>query len=200
MIIELSRLLQTRILSLQLGGPIGEVSDAIVDPDSLKIIALRVRGPMINKKSGNILTVDSIREFDKLGIIINSSEDLVEEGDVIRVSKVLELQFSLIGLKALTKKGTKLGTVESYRLETNSMLVKDLIVKRRGFKAISDPELFIPRSEIVEINDYEVIIKDEEVKIKLKSEKENFIPDFVNPFREANFVPIQNQTPDGKDN
>ena len=200
MIIELSRLLGTKVLSLQLGAPIGEVVDAIVDPDNLKILALRLRGPMINKKSGDILTVDSIREFGRLGIIINSDEELVEDKDVIRVAKILELKFSLIGLKALTKRGVKLGTVESYRLETNSMMVRDLIVKRRGFKAISDPELFIPRSEIVEINDCEVIIKDEEAKIKAKSEKENFIPNFVNPFREANFAPIQNQTPDGKDN
>ncbi|MBQ2637888.1 PRC-barrel domain-containing protein [Candidatus Saccharibacteria bacterium] len=200
MIIELSRLLQTRVLSLQLGGPIGEVTDAIVDHENLKILALRLRGPMINAKSGDILTVDSIREFGKLGIIINSADDLVGENDVIRVADILKLQFSLIGLKALTKRGTKLGTVTSYHLETNSMMVKDLIVKRRGFKAISDPELFIPRSEIVEINDYEVIVKDEEAKIKVKAEKENFIPDFVNPFREANFAPAQTQTPGGKDN
>ncbi|MBP5592214.1 hypothetical protein J6Y50_10230 [bacterium] len=91
MIIELSRLLGTKVLSLQLGAPIGEVVDAIVDPDNLKILALRLRGPMIDKNSGDILTVDSIREFGRLGIIINSDEELVERNIVSAVEIAYEL-------------------------------------------------------------------------------------------------------------
>ena len=47
-----------------------------------------------------------------------------------------------------------------------------------------DPELIIPRKEIVEVNDYKIIVKDEEEKIRKKAVKEDFIPNFVNPFRE----------------
>ena len=56
----------------------------------------------------------------------------------------------------------------------------------------ADPELTIPRTEIVEITDYKIIVKDEEKTIKDRAENEDFIPNFVNPFRNQ-----ENLTPAG---
>ena len=64
-------------------------------------------------------------------------------------------------------------------------------------KSLMDPELTIPRKEIIEVTDYKVIVKDEEKVIKEKAEKEDFIPNFVNPFRksEQDLSPADNQNP-----
>ena len=52
-----------------------------------------------------------------------------------------------------------------------------------GIKRFVDPELIISRKEIIEITDYKIIVKDEEKTLKSRAAKEDFIPNFVNPFR-----------------
>ena len=118
-----------------------------------------------------------------------------------KLDKIIELNFDLVGLKVETKKGTKLGKVINYTVNTDNFAVLQLIVRRPAIKALIDPELVIPKKEIVEITDYKVIIKDEEDKIRKKAIKEDFIPNFVNPFRnsEQGFAPADNQNLADKD-
>ena len=103
----------------------------------------------------------------------------------------MKLNFSLIGLTVKTKKGTKLGKVIDYTFDSETFSVIQLIVKRPVMKAILDPELVIGRSEIKEVNDYEIIVKDEENKIRQRATKQDFVPNFVNPFKEGAFAPSE---------
>ena len=97
----------------------------------------------------------------------------------------------LLGLKVKTKKGTKLGHITDFSVTSEDFIVQQIIVKRPIVKAIVDPELTSSRKEIVEVNDYEVIVKDEEKVLKARAEKEDFVPNFVNPFREQGFAPAK---------
>ena len=83
-----------------------------------------------------------------------------------------------------TKKGSKLGKVQDFTVTSEDFIVQQIIVKRPAVKALIDPELTISRKEIVEITDDKVVVRDEEKVIKARAEKEDFIPNFVNPFRE----------------
>lgn len=195
MLITASNLINANVLSLQSSGPIGFVAEPIIDPDSLKIIAFRLSGPLVNNTE-NILDAKSIREYSKLGMVIDSSDELVSSADVIHIDKILKLNFSLIGLKVETKKGTKLGKVIDYTVTDDNFTVKQLIVKRPLIKSFSDSELTIPRTEIVEITDYKIIVKDEEKVIRARAEKEDFIPNFVNPFRKSELSPSPAKTDD----
>ena len=170
------------ILSVQDSGPIGSVATTIVDPDSLKIIAFRTYGA-VSSEGGNILDARSVREYSKLGLVIDSADELILDTDVVKIKKVLELNFDLLGLKVETKKGTKLGKVIDFTVTDDNFSVQQLIVKRPTIKSFLDPELTIPRAEIVEVTDYKIIVKDEEKTIKERAMKEDFIPNFVNPFR-----------------
>ena len=194
-----SKLIGTPILSMQAGGAIGRITEPIVDPNTLKIIAFRTEGPVIHRDT-NILDASSIREYSGFGIVIDSIDELVAPNDVIKIAKIIELNFNLIGLKVETKKGSKLGKVLDFTATDNDFIIQQLIVRRPIAKALIDPELIIPRSEIVEVNDYKIIVKDEEKTIKKKAEKEDFVPNFVNPFREKQpgFAPadIKNQSKD----
>ncbi|MBQ7802342.1 PRC-barrel domain-containing protein [Candidatus Saccharibacteria bacterium] len=189
MLIDASRLLGCPVLSLHVGAPIAHVENEIVNPDNLKIIAFEVWGAAIQNDpdAGEILESRDIREFSSLGMIVDSIEDFVNPGDVIKLDKVMKLNFSLIGLKVFTKKKTKLGKIVDFTVNTDDWTVRQLIVKRPIMKAIADPELVIPRKEIVEIFDDRIIVKDKEEKIKKISFKEEFVPNFVNPFREPDF-------------
>ena len=198
MLVNASTLVGTSILSVQAGRPIATVSELIIDPNSLKTIAFRVNGPMVNRNE-NILDVSSVREYSNYGIVIDDIDELMAAGDIIKISKVLELNFNLVGLKVETKKGSNLGKVVDYTLTPEDFMVQQIIVKRPMIKRFVDPELTIPRKEIVEIDDYKIIVKDEEKVIKARAEKEDFIPNFVNPFREQGFAPADNQNLDAQD-
>lgn len=189
MLISSNRLIGTPVLSLHLGGPIGRVTSEIVDPEDLKIVALNVDGPQTGDGDhGDILDVRSVREFSNIGMIIDSIDDLVSEGDVVKFDKIIELNFNVVGLEVKTKRGIKLGKITSYTFDPETMQIMQFIVKRPFVKSFLDPELIIGRSQIKEVNDYELIVKDEEEKIKKESGKKDFVPNFVNPFREGKFA------------
>ena len=200
MLVMNSRLIGAPVLSVQAGGPIGRIVDAIVDPDNLSVIAFHVDGPPINKQQ-NILDVRSVREYSSYGFVIDDIDELVFPDDVIRINNILKLNFNLLSLKVETKKGSKLGKVQDFTLTSKDFIIQQIIVKRPMIKSLNDPELTIPRSEIVEITDYKIIVKEEEKTIKKKAEKEEFVPNFVNPFRESQpgFAPADTKTPDAQD-
>lgn len=194
MIISGSSLLNYPVLSLHIGGPIGKTIADVVDPNTLDVIAYTVDGPEIGDgENGDILETDSIREYSNIGVIIDSIDELVSEGDVIKLDNIMKLNFGLIDLKVKTKKGTYLGKVSDYTVDTKTFKVVQLIVKRPVLKAIIDPELVISRNEIAEVNDYEIIVKDEEDKIRKEAVRKDFVPNFVNPFREPAMTPIESK-------
>lgn len=189
MLINASRLLGYPILSLHVGGPVAWVYSEIVDPEKLKIVAFYVEGPAIKNdpEAGDIMEASDVREFSNMGMIVDSTDDFVEEGQVKKLDKILALNFSLFGLKVVTKKGTKLGKIADFVVDTDNYMVHQLVVKRPVVKAFLDPELIIPRREILEIDDYKIVVKDEEEKIRKRAAHEDFVPNFVNPFREPDF-------------
>ncbi|MBR2766692.1 PRC-barrel domain-containing protein [Candidatus Saccharibacteria bacterium] len=201
MLVMNSRLLGAPVLSVQAGGPIGRIVDAIIDPDNLSVIAFHIDGPPINKQQ-NILDVRSVREYSSYGFVIDDIDELVSPDDVIRINNILKLNFNLLSLKVETKKGSKLGKVQDFTLTSEDFIIQQIIVKRPMIKSLNDPELTIPRNEIVEITDYKIIVKEEEKTIKKKAEKQEFVPNFVNPFRESQpgFAPADTKTPDAQDN
>lgn len=181
MLISASHLIGTPILSVQASGPIAAVADFVVEPNSLKIL-----GFFTNlRTAANLLDAKSIREFSAYGFVIDSADEFVEKDDVIKLSQAIDLNFNPIGLKVETKKGSKLGRVADFTVTSEDFTLQQLIVRRPLMKSFLDPELTIPRREIVEITDDKIIVKDEEKTIKRKAETEDFIPNFVNPFRKS---------------
>ena len=200
MLVSANRLIGTPILSMQSANSIGTIAAPIVDPDSFKIVAFYLDGPLIDR-SANILDVKSIREYSRYGCVVDSIEELIGKDDVVKISKIIDLNFDLINLKVETKKGSKLGHVSDFTITSEDFMIQQIIVRRPLLKSFSDPELTIPRKEIVEVNDYKVIVKDEEKVIKKKAAHEDFIPNFVNPFRtqEQDLSPARTKTPADQD-
>lgn len=198
MLINGSHLTGFPILSLHVGGEIARIAETIVDPNTLKIIAFRVDGPLVGHDDvGDILPVNSVREVSPLGIIVDSVDEFVDGEEVVRIKKVLDLNFALPGLKVVTKKREKLGKVSEFVVVAETWEIYQLIVQRPFMKAFLDPELTISRSRIIEVNDYEVIIKNEKETAKTKAKADapaDFIPNFVNPFREPDFAPDSRAT------
>lgn len=205
MLVNGSSLLGRPVLSLHIGGAIGEVRSMIVDPNDLKIVAFELAGPLIKPGDAKLLETASVREFSKLGMIVDSSDELLQQDEVMALDKIMQLNFKVEGLVVESEKGTKLGKVTDFTVDVVDFRVMQLIVKRPILKALLDSELLINRAEIVEVTDTKIIVKDEAAKSDKKQEETEFVPNFINPFRgqnlasKQNLSPVRNQSPDEQD-
>lgn len=199
MLVAGSKLAGYPVLSLHVGGEIARTKEPIIDPDGLKIIGYKLEGPLIGSEVGDILDVNSVREFAASGMIVDSSDEFANRGDIVRMDKVMDLNFKLVGLKVVTENGKNLGKVGDYTVDADSFTIYQLIVRRPVLKSLLDPELTINRSQIIEVDDYKITVKNEEEKVTVEEKVKDFKPNFVNPFREPQFSQIQSQSPDEPD-
>ena len=187
-----SNLLNFPVLSLHVGGAVASTKRAIIDPDNLKIMAYLIDGPALKNdpEIGDILDLNDVREVSERGFIVDSTDVFTFREDVVRLDKIIKLNFDLVGLKVIDESGKKIGKVVDYTLDSSTFMVYQLIVQRPVMASFLDPQLTINRSQIVEIDDFKVVIKNgkSEVKVRKESKKEaeDFVPNFVNPFRKPN--------------
>ncbi|MEO6109657.1 MAG: hypothetical protein ABIP50_01435 [Candidatus Saccharimonadales bacterium] len=191
MLILGSRLKDTAVMSLQTGTRLARINAPIIDPNNLKIIAYQVDGPLLTEHPSFLLT-DDIREMGNLGMIIDSSEELIGISDVIKIEKLLRIAFQVIGKPVIDEHKHKLGKVEDYTVETGSFVIQQLNVKRGLIKGINDTGLLIHRSQITEINNKAIIVKSTRKK-SAEPVMEPVKHEYVNPFRGAN-VPQPEQS------
>ena len=112
MLIEGSKLLNYPILSLHTASEIGRVKALIVDPNYLKIVAFEVTVPGFRQRL--FLETQSIREFSKVGMIIDSNEEFVEQEDIIKLNEIIGLGFVLDNMRVVSKKKNMLGRIEDF--------------------------------------------------------------------------------------
>ena len=191
MLIEGSKLLKYPILSLHTASRIAEVKGLVIDPNFLKVVAFEISA--VSSRQSLFLEASSVREFSKMGMIVDSDEEFVEKDDVIKLKETIDLGFSLDNMKVVSKKKAMLGRIEDFIVNTEDFQIMQLIVKRPIYKALIDPERVSGRSDIHEINDSEIIIKSEDGTIMKKSGTLDFVPNFVNPFKDGKYIARGNE-------
>lgn len=186
MLIYGSDLENRSILSLHTGYPIAQINSAIINPYNLNIIAFNLKGARLDQSDDSYLLVSSIREISPIGFIVDSSDEIVNSNDVIKLKEILNLNFNLINLKVVSKDGAKLGRVSNFIINISSMTIEQLVVSRPALKALLDPELIIHRSKIIDISNEQITVKAEKETPKSKQkvlDPMSAVEDFVNPFR-----------------
>jgi uncharacterized protein YrrD len=181
MLILGSRLHATPIMSLQTGTRLAQLAKPIIDPANLKIMAYEVEGPLLAEHPSFIRTAD-IREYGRLGMIVDSTDEFIGLDDVIKIKELHALGFPLVGMHVIDERKHKLGKVADYTLETGSYVVQQLNVNRGFLKGLNDTGLLIHRSQIVEINDQAIVVKtaaNSSVEPVMQALRGNF----TNPFR-----------------
>jgi uncharacterized protein YrrD len=181
MLIIGTRLLNTPVMSLQTGGKLAHTQKPIIDPSNLKIIAFEVDGPLLSERPA-LLRVADIREMGRVGMIINSNDEIIGVHDVIKIEKLYDLGFPLIGMNVIDDRKHRLGKVEDYTVDTDSFVIQQLTVKRGFFKGLTDTGLLISRTQIIEINDNEIIVRSPTQK-SVEPMMQSSRTEFVNPFR-----------------
>lgn len=178
------RLLGTPVMSLQVGTKIATTVEPIIDPRNLIILGYEVDGPLLESRPKFIRIAD-IRELSDIGMIIDSSDELVDLDDVIKIKEVLSLNFTLVGMKVVDERGHKLGKVEDYILDTDSFVIQQLSVKGGILSSLSSTGHMIHRSQITEISDTAIIVKSADKKLTSLETKGNIHRTYTNPFRKS---------------
>lgn len=199
MLIDATKLINYPVLSLHVGGMIAKTTKIIIDPDDLKIVGFELMGPDVGGENGTVLQIKDIREFSDIGMVVDSIDEFVNPEDIVKLDKIMSLGFELENMKVESKKGAKLGKVSRYLVNTENFMVQQFVVQRPFMKSFLDPELLIGRSEITKVTNDKIIVKDEEDKIKKGVAREDFVPNFVNPFREPNPLRADSRTLDEQD-
>ncbi len=171
------------VMSLQTGSELARTSRAIIDPNTLSVVAYELEGRLLDQNP-SLLRVADIREIGPLGMIIDSVDELLSLSDVISIKKAYEIGFELVGLKVIDERKRTVGRIVGYTLEAGNFIIQQIRVKRPLLKSFGDTELLIHRSQIVKITDDIVIVKAPTIRHKEPviepSEKS-----FENPFRKS---------------
>ncbi len=161
------------IASVQSGHRVAVVQNIIIDPKDLKIFALTVDSP--NLGANLVIHTEDIRDFNHQGIVIDDNDQLMAfSDDLVRLKKVSEINFQLIGKSVYTENGKKLGKVSEYVVDTDSFFITKLHVNRSVAKSFGTSQLIIDRSQVVKVTDRRVVVKSTAKKAKSLSFKQTF--------------------------
>lgn len=163
LMLQLSGMIINRpVLSLRTGAEVAVALAPIINPNNLKIEGFfcRTKG-----RKQLILVTQDIRDVLPQGIVINDEDVLTDEDELVRLKEVIHINFELLGKQAETTDRHKLGKVNDYATETDSMIIKKLYVTQPIYKNFSGGNLGIDRTQIVEITDKKVIVNDLSAKV-----------------------------------
>ncbi len=178
-----TRFYNTPVMSLQTGAALGQTKRALIDPANLTILAYEIEGPLLAEHP-SFLRTNEVREVAAIGMIIDDADELIGLDDVIKIRRIYDLNFNLVGLPVIDEHRHRLGKVEDYTLESQGFVIQQLHVKRGILKGITDTGLLINRSQIVEINDNAIIVKSTGKRERVEPVKDSPRYEYVNPFRQ----------------
>jgi hypothetical protein len=149
------------VVSLRLGQPIAVAEKPIINPHNLKIVgwwckATGVAGPQI-------LLTDDIRENISHGLAVNDEDALSAPEDLVRLKETLDADFQLMDKQVKTKR-QKIGKVHDFSYN-DGMFVQKLYVTHSLRKVFTTEDAaIIDRTQIIEITDSYILVRDTEVK------------------------------------
>jgi hypothetical protein len=149
------------VVSLRLGQPIAIAETPIINPHNLKIVGWWCRENGAPGKQ--ILLTEDIRENLSQGIAVNDEDALSAPEDLVRHKEILDANFQLIDKLVKTKR-QKIGKVNDFSYN-DGMFVQKLYVARSLIKVFSSEDTaIIDRTQIIEITDSFILVRDTEVK------------------------------------
>ena len=181
MLLPSTRFIDSPVMSLQTGSELGRIVRPIINPRELSIVAFELHGINLDYDP-SLLRINDIREIGPMGMIIDSSDELISVSDVIKIKEIYELNFELVGLKVIDDKKRNVGKVTGFTLDASSFFIQQLQVKRPLLKSFGDTEFLIHRSQVVKITDDYLLVKSPDIRHK-EAVAEPTGQMFENPFR-----------------
>lgn len=153
-----NKLLDKAVLSLRTGTPIATITGPIINPDNLKIEGFYCEDRFDKKEL--VLLYQDIRDVMAKGYVVNDHDVLVEPEDLVRLKKVMDLNFEIIGKQVVTTEKEKVGKVSDYATETETMYIQKIYVSQSILKSFTGGSLSIDRNQVNEITPKKIIINE----------------------------------------
>lgn len=153
MLIEYSKLIGLPIFNLESQSRAAELAGFFFDEKEAKVEAA------IAKTAGfwgkmKFISAKEIVELSKSALIIRDEESLVEPKEMIRLNKKMKKRAKIVGEKVATKNGDYIGTVNDFVIESSSLSITRLYVKKLFDQRI------IHASAIIKIEQKKITVKD----------------------------------------
>lgn len=146
------------VMSLRTGGPVATVSRPVINPNNLKIEGLYCQDTF--HKGTLVLLSQDIRDIITQGIVVNDYDVLVEPKELVRLKDIMKIDFDIMGKPVVTITKEKVGKVNDYATEAETMYIQKIYVGQSLIKSFSGGQLSVDRNQIVEVTDKKIIIQE----------------------------------------
>lgn len=158
--LQLSNALINRpIMSLRTGTQVATATLPIINPNNLKIEGFYCLDSQ-KRNHQLILVAQDVRDILPQGIVVNDYDVLSEPEDLVRLKQVIGWHFNPIGMTVVSASNRRLGKVEDYATELESLYIQKLYAGQSIFKSFTGGNLGIDRTQIVEITDKKIVVQD----------------------------------------
>ena len=148
-------------MSLRLGAQIGLAVEPIINPHNLKILGWWCKAPQASGQL--VLLAEDVRQELPDGLAVDDDDELNSPEDLVRHREILDIKFRLND-KPVRTKSARLGKVKDYSYN-EGMFIQKLYVERPLRKLLSaDDTLIIDRTQVLEVTDEYILVRDGEVK------------------------------------
>jgi len=153
MLIEFSKIRGLVIFEVENQSRVAELIDFFIDEDEGTVEAAIARSFGVIRHL-KFISGKEIVELSKSALIIQNEESLVPPAEMVRLHKKYRKRAKIIGEKVFTKKGQYLGIVNDYVIESSTLSIVRIYLKKLFDQRI------IHSSAIVKIEEKKIIVKD----------------------------------------
>lgn len=151
-------LLNRPVMSLRTGGIVATTESAIINPNNLKIEGFYCQDHF--SKNRLVLLTQDIRDVINEGVVIDDHGVMSEPKELIRLQKILNLEFELLNKAVQTITKQRVGKVSDFAADNQTFYVQKLYVGQSILKSLSNGQLSVDRTQIVEITNKRIVIKE----------------------------------------
>lgn len=184
MLLRSSQLIGLPIMSLQTGVEIAYSVQLIIDPATLRIVALELDGDNLDERP-SFLRIEDIRELSNIGFIVDSSDEFIGLEDVIQVQTLYQRDFQPIDMRVIDDQQKKLGKVHDTIFNTDTFVIDQLCVKQPLLMSFGDTELLVHRTQIIDVKEKDIIVRSAAIKAKAQKKPTHQQQHLTNPFKKS---------------
>jgi len=138
------------VLSLADGTKVETVSDVVVDPEGLRMVALVVdEGGFLS--SSKVVPTEQIQSYGKDAVVIRSQTSVVSVGDHAELRNLVDRDDRLLGKKVFTVGGDKLGSVSDIYFDEPTGSIVGYEVSSGALGDAAKGASYLPAEEITSI-------------------------------------------------
>jgi uncharacterized protein YrrD len=151
-------LLGRPVLSLRTGQPVATTTGMILNPNNFKIEGFYCADKFSHEEL--VLLYQDIRDLIPQGLVIDDHDVLAEPGELVRLKKLMDLDYELLGKPVVTLSKKRLGKVTDFATEVETMYIQKIYVSQGLIKGVTSGNLGIERNQINEVTDKKIIVND----------------------------------------